>query len=153
MSSQNDGVTVQNTTDLLKNATFAKPSAAPEAVPVNASELLLGAYDPARLHPLAGISDQVDYLMLEDDQLRDMPGSETAIPSRGWSDDLCYGTGTMYLGGMSFAIHVYASGLLAPPECLLLSSHLIVFATHHMSPSLLIHRSGPWRHMGSPRGL
>ena len=102
MSEQNEQPPVQHTTDLLKNATFAKPAGTvPDVAPVSASELLSGSYDPSRLHPLAGISDQVDYLMLEDDKLRDMPGSETALPSRGWSDDLCYGTGTMYLGGMS----------------------------------------------------
>ena len=67
--------------------------------PVTASDLLLGAYDPTRLHPLAQLGDQLDYLVLDDDKLSDLPGSGTAIPSRGWSDDLCYGTGTMYLGG------------------------------------------------------
>lgn len=103
LMSSSDSVPQQNTTDLLKNAQFAKAGAGvvPDAAPVSASELLASAYDPARLHPLAGISDQVDYLMLDDDKLTDLPGSDTAIPSRGWSDDLCYGTGTMYLGGMS----------------------------------------------------
>ena len=43
----------------------------------------------------------LDYLVLDDDKTSDLPGSGTAIPSRGWSDDLCYGTGTMYLGGTS----------------------------------------------------
>ncbi|VDC06506.1 unnamed protein product [Peniophora sp. CBMAI 1063] len=100
--SSSDSVPQQNTTDLLKNAQFAKAGAGvvPDAAPVSASDLLASAYDPARLHPLAGISDQVDYLMLDDDKLTDLPGSDTAIPSRGWSDDLCYGTGTMYLGGL-----------------------------------------------------
>ena len=69
--------------------------------PVTASDLLLGAYDPTRLHPLAQLGDQLDYLVLDDDKLSDMPGAGTAIPSRGWSDDLCYGTGTMYLSGRS----------------------------------------------------
>ncbi|KAF8557800.1 mitochondrial import i [Imleria badia] len=69
--------------------------------PVTASDLLSGAYDPTRLHPLAQLGDQLDYLVLDDDKLSDLPGSGTAIPSRGWSDDLCYGTGTMYLGGLA----------------------------------------------------
>ncbi|KAH9985233.1 Tim17/Tim22/Tim23/Pmp24 family-domain-containing protein, partial [Russula vinacea] len=43
----------------------------------------------------------LDYLVLDDDKTSDLPGSGTAIPSRGWSDDLCYGTGTMYLGGLA----------------------------------------------------
>lgn len=33
-----------------------------------------------------------------------MPGSETALPSRGWCDDLCYGTGTAYLSGYFISI-------------------------------------------------
>jgi hypothetical protein len=50
---------------------------------------------------MASLGGQLDYLVLDDDKTNDLPGSGTAIPSRGWSDDLCYGTGTMYLGGMS----------------------------------------------------
>lgn len=61
----------------------------------------MAAYDPAKLHPLAELGDKLDYLLLEDDKTSEIPGAGTAIPSRGWSDDLCYGTGTMYLGGMS----------------------------------------------------
>ncbi|KAF8920702.1 Tim17/Tim22/Tim23/Pmp24 family-domain-containing protein [Mucidula mucida] len=66
--------------------------------PVTASDLLMGAYDPAKLHPLAEFGDKLDYLLLEDDKTTDVPGAGTPLPSRGWSDDLCYGTGTMYLG-------------------------------------------------------
>ena len=91
----------QDTTDVLKNATFTRSDIhAPENA-VTASDLLLGAYDPTKLHPLAGLEDKLDYLLLEDDKTSDLPGSGTAIPSRGWSDDLCYGTGTMYLSGSS----------------------------------------------------
>jgi len=68
---------------------------------VTASDLLLGSYDPTKLHPMAGLEDKLDYLLLEDDKTSDLPGSGTAIPSRGWSDDLCYGTGTMYLSGLA----------------------------------------------------
>ena len=53
--------------------------------------------DPARLHPLAGLGQSLDYLLIEDDQLSALPGGQGALPSRGWSDDLCYGTGTTYL--------------------------------------------------------
>ncbi|KAI0044529.1 Tim17-domain-containing protein [Auriscalpium vulgare] len=90
-------------TDFLKNAQFARSDASASPLPdsVTASDLLLGAYDPAKLHPLAGLGDQLDYLVLDDDKTNDLPGSGTAIPSRGWSDDLCYGTGTMYLGGLA----------------------------------------------------
>lgn len=54
--------------------------------------------DPTDLHPLAGLNqDTLDYLTLEDSALNDIPGAQSALPSRGWSDDLSYGTGTTYL--------------------------------------------------------
>jgi mitochondrial import inner membrane translocase subunit TIM23 len=40
-------------------------------------------------------------LTLEDSALSDLPGSQSALPSRGWSDDLCYGTGVTYLTALS----------------------------------------------------
>lgn len=89
----------QDTTDVLRNATFSHPDG--PTASVTAADLLLGgAYDPAKLHPMSGLSDNLDYLLLEDDKVNELPGSGTAIPSRGWSDDLCYGTGTMYLTGL-----------------------------------------------------
>lgn len=58
--------------------------------------------DPSQLHPLAGLNQQtLDYLSLEESQLSDLPGSQSALPSRGWSDDLCYGTGVTYLTALS----------------------------------------------------
>ncbi|KAF2669586.1 putative mitochondrial import inner membrane translocase subunit TIM23 [Microthyrium microscopicum] len=66
--------------------------------------------DPSLLHPLSNLSqDALDYLKLEDSVLSDLPGGKSALPSRGWSDDLCYGTGCTYLtalmigGGLGFA--------------------------------------------------
>ncbi|EKV06573.1 Mitochondrial import inner membrane translocase subunit TIM23, putative [Penicillium digitatum] len=54
--------------------------------------------DPSRLHPLAGLNqDTLDYLSLDDSALDQLPGSRSVLPSRGWSDDLCYGAGTTYL--------------------------------------------------------
>ncbi|ETW79086.1 mitochondrial import inner membrane translocase [Heterobasidion irregulare TC 32-1] len=92
----------QDPTEYLRNASFSRSeSSAPLPESMSASDVLMGAYDPAKLHPLAGLGDQLDYLMLDDDKTNDLPGSGTAIPSRGWSDDLCYGTGTMYLGGLA----------------------------------------------------
>ena len=59
------------------------------------------AFDPSSLHPLAGLDkDTLDYLSLEDTQLSDLPGGQSALPSRGWSDDLCYGTGVTYLSAL-----------------------------------------------------
>jgi import inner membrane translocase subunit TIM23 len=58
--------------------------------------------DPSQLHPLAGLNkDTLDYLTLEDSALSDLPGSQSALPSRGFTDDLCYGTGTTYLAGLT----------------------------------------------------
>ena len=58
--------------------------------------------DPSQLHPLAGLNQQtLDYLSLEESALSDLPGSRSALPSRGWSDDLCYGTGVTYLSALT----------------------------------------------------
>jgi mitochondrial import inner membrane translocase subunit TIM23 len=59
-------------------------------------ESLLRPQDPAALHPLANLDKEtLDYIILEDEQIK----SAGALPSRGWTDDLCYGTGTTYLTG------------------------------------------------------
>lgn len=58
--------------------------------------------DPTKLHPLAGLNqDALDYLTLEDSALDELPGSRSVLPSRGWSDDLCYGAGTTYLAALT----------------------------------------------------
>lgn len=82
-----------------------------------------GAFDPAALHPLAGINqDTLEYLSLDDSALSDLPGSRSVLPSRGWSDDLCYGTGVTYLAALSMGgVWGLAEGLnrlpsTAPPK-------------------------------------
>ncbi|KAF8845171.1 Tim17-domain-containing protein [Paxillus ammoniavirescens] len=99
---QDSSSTSQDPTAYLRSAQFSRdsPSVSLDNA-VTANDLLLGAYDPAKLHPLAQLSDQLDYLVLDDDKVNELPGAGTAIPSRGWSDDLCYGTGTMYLSGLA----------------------------------------------------
>lgn len=58
--------------------------------------------DPSQLHPLAGLSkDSLEYLTLEDSVLSDLPGGQSVLPSRGFTDDLCYGTGITYLSGLT----------------------------------------------------
>jgi len=58
--------------------------------------------DAASLHPLAGLNQStLDYLSLDESALSDLPGSRSALPSRGWSDDLCYGTGVTYLSALT----------------------------------------------------
>lgn len=61
-----------------------------------------GAFDSAKLHPLAGLDKGIEYLDLEEEQLNTVEGSKGLIPSRSWSDDLCYGTGAVYLLGLGF---------------------------------------------------
>ncbi|KAI1085718.1 Tim17/Tim22/Tim23/Pmp24 family-domain-containing protein [Whalleya microplaca] len=58
--------------------------------------------DPSQLHPLAGLDKEgLEYLSLEESALSDLPGAQSAIPSRGFSDDLCYGTGITYLSALA----------------------------------------------------
>jgi hypothetical protein len=84
------------------------------------------AYDPAKLHPLAGL-DKMDFLALDEDKLSDVQGAATVLPSRGWTDDLCIGTGTTYLSGK--------------PICML------------VSPVKLTARTGVRWSMGIQRGI
>ncbi|KAL8743966.1 MAG: hypothetical protein Q9190_003735 [Brigantiaea leucoxantha] len=79
--------------------------------------------DPSQLHPLAGLNRQtLDYLSLDESTLSDLPGSRSALPSRGWSDDLQYGTGVTYLtaltlGGMYGMVEgLRKSPASAPPK-------------------------------------
>ncbi len=79
--------------------------------------------DPSSLHPLAGLNeDTLDYITLEDSALDQLPGSQSVLPSRGWSDDLCYGTGTTYIaalglgGAWGLAEGLRKTPVTAPPK-------------------------------------
>lgn len=151
-SSQNNS---QDATEFVRNATFSQGSATAPLETVTASDLLLGAYDPAKLHPMSGLSDKLDYLMLDDDKVSELPGSGTAIPSRGWSDDLCYGTGTMYLSGTflfrtSPHLHHHQNPCQKRPPFFCSLPHLIInlIVLVLITCSLLFHRPGSWRSMG-----
>lgn len=51
--------------------------------------------DPSSFHPLAGLdNDTLEYLSLDDTALSE---GHTVVPSRGFFDDLCYGTGITYV--------------------------------------------------------
>ncbi|KAL0633830.1 Mitochondrial import inner membrane translocase subunit tim23 [Maublancomyces gigas] len=82
--------------DSAPTTTFAAHPTAfdPSTVADLSSFLGPASLDPSVLHPLAGLNQGLSYLDLEDTVLS---GSHSALPSRGWSDDLCYGTGTTYL--------------------------------------------------------
>ncbi|RCI15783.1 hypothetical protein L249_2978 [Ophiocordyceps polyrhachis-furcata BCC 54312] len=58
--------------------------------------------DPSLLHPLAGLDKgTLEYLTLDESVLSDLPGGQSVLPSRGFTDDLCYGTGITYLTALS----------------------------------------------------
>lgn len=110
-------------TAFLREASFSRGNAAgATAEAVTASDLFnASSFDPAKLHPMAQLGDSLDYLVLEDDKRHQLPGAETALPSRGWSDDLCYGTGTTYLSGrlsiylnINVVSTIYGSDVLDP---------------------------------------
>jgi import inner membrane translocase subunit TIM23 len=86
------------------NTSFSSPSPFDPSEPQGVDAFLNSSAfsDPSQLHPLAGLNkDTLEYLSLEDSALTDLPGAHTAIPSRGFSDDLCYGTGITYLTALS----------------------------------------------------
>ncbi|KAG2236077.1 hypothetical protein INT48_006093 [Thamnidium elegans] len=55
-------------------------------------------YDAQKLQPSA-LQGSLDFLQIDDSPVSTGRGS--LAPSRGWSDDLCYGTGTTYLAGLT----------------------------------------------------
>lgn len=94
----------ERATDYLRSHSFQPVvgGAAPESeAPTAAGLLRHSALDPTALHPLANISGgDLEYLDIEEAQPNSLEGARTALPSRGWTDDLCYGTGTTYLSGL-----------------------------------------------------
>lgn len=105
----NANPTSDSPTDYLRSHSFVQPSSptsstsgsASEYVPSAASLLGDATLDLGSLSPLAGLGkDDLEYLDLTDGAPSSMEGARTAVPSRGWSDDLCYGTGTTYLSGL-----------------------------------------------------
>ncbi|KAG0005676.1 Mitochondrial import inner membrane translocase subunit tim23 [Entomortierella chlamydospora] len=81
------------------------------------SSFLNTTYDPARLHPLAGLGGGLDYLNLDDDP-GVLPGTQGGLlPSRGWGDDLTYGTGLTYIAGLSLGgAYGFYEGLRSSPS-------------------------------------
>ena len=140
MSSGSDANS-KSATEYLRTASFSRPELpTPSADSAGSAEdLLKAAPDPAKLHPLAELGDKLDYLLLDDDKTSELPGGDTAIPSRGWSDDLCYGTGTMYLSG-AYKISFKLLLLHEPASFGLFQyvSHLILNISGDPSLSILI---------------
>ncbi|KAL8825137.1 MAG: hypothetical protein Q9191_004595 [Dirinaria sp. TL-2023a] len=104
-SSSAASTTSPNTFDDASPTTTFKPSFDATSAAPNVNDFLSSTSipDPSQLHPLAGLDQKtLDYLSLEESALSDLPGSRSALPSRGWSDDLCYGTGVTYLSALTF---------------------------------------------------
>ena len=82
-------------------STFQSSSYTPSTSDSSASSFL--QIDPTQLHPLAGLDrDALEYLTLEEAALSaSASAGHSVLPSRGWSDDLCYGTGVTYLSALS----------------------------------------------------
>ena len=107
--------------DTAPSTSFEAPSFQAQDV----SSLLSGASipDPSQLHPLAGLDkNTLDYLTLEETPLADLPGARTGLPSRTWTDDLCYGTGITYVsalgigGAWGLAEGLNRTPVTAPPK-------------------------------------
>lgn len=87
------GQTFQETTD--NNTTsFGLDDSGYEKMPDFMSTISL---DANRLQPMS--LQGLDFLQVEDSA--PVGSSSGFAPSRGWSDDLCYGTGTTYLAGLT----------------------------------------------------
>ncbi|KAH9821523.1 Tim17/Tim22/Tim23/Pmp24 family-domain-containing protein [Melampsora americana] len=89
--------------NVLRKATFETDSLSPSTSSLQAptSESILSAYArPSTLHPLSNVTADLDYLALDEAALSSIAGSQSVLPNRGWSDELCYGTGTVYVGGL-----------------------------------------------------
>ncbi|KIS67388.1 putative TIM23 complex essential channel-forming subunit [Mycosarcoma maydis] len=109
-STRNSNSTPESPTDYLRSHAFQQPSSASPSTSASGADYvpnaasLLGdtSLDLGSLSPLAGLGkDDLEYLDLTDGAPSSMEGARTAVPSRGWSDDLCYGTGTTYLSGLA----------------------------------------------------
>ena len=100
----------------LRSHSFTTPSASAEYTPTASSLLSDPSLDVSTLHPMAGLGkDELEYLDIVDAQPSQLEGARTALPSRGWSDDLCYGTGTTYLSGLALGGLLGAREGLARP--------------------------------------
>ncbi|ODQ67201.1 essential protein of the mitochondrial inner membrane, component of the mitochondrial import system [Nadsonia fulvescens var. elongata DSM 6958] len=81
------------------------------------SSFLSTPMDTSRLHPLAGLNDTLEYLNIDDEALTDLQGAQGLIPSRGWTDDLCYGSGGAYLTGLGLGgSYGFIEGIKAIPS-------------------------------------
>lgn len=87
---------------ILRRAQYSTSGSSRTPLQAPTSDSILSAYSsPSGLHPLSNVSADIDYLALDDAALSSIAGSQSVLPHRGWSDELCYGTGTVYVSGLA----------------------------------------------------
>ncbi|KAG0680298.1 Mitochondrial import inner membrane translocase subunit tim23 [Pichia californica] len=106
--------------DVVSGETISTTQITETTPEVSAPQLNISAipiFDASKLHPLAGLDKDLEYLDLDEEKLSNVEGTGNGIlPSRGWSDDLCYGTGTLYVGGLGLGgLYGLNQGLLNLP--------------------------------------
>lgn len=90
----------RGSSELLRDAQFSQSTLNAGSDDMTAPSVAQMLNNAASLHPLAAQSSQdLDYLVLDDGKLSDIEGGQSVLPSRGWGDELCYGTGTTYVAG------------------------------------------------------
>jgi len=104
-SSQQSQQNTSSTPSAPSTTTTSSPAPSPFDSASQGVDSFLGSSsfaDPTQLHAFAGLDkDTLDYISLEDGALSEIPGSQSVLPSRGFTDDLCYGTGVTYLTGLT----------------------------------------------------
>lgn len=58
-------------------------------------------HESIKLHPLSQIEKGIEFLDLEENDESTPKRPLGLVPSKGWTDNLCYGTGSIYLIGLS----------------------------------------------------
>lgn len=106
------GSNSQETPAPTQEVTFAFDPASVQDV----SSFLSTPIDASKLHPLAGLDRDLEYLSIEDELITDLPGAHGVIPIKDWTDDLSYGTGSVYLTGLAAGgAYGFAEGLRNTP--------------------------------------
>lgn len=98
--------------DTQSNDDQKQQNPASHITPESVSSFLTQPVDVSKLHPLAGLNQGLEYLNLEDEGVTTMPGAHGILPIKDWTDDLCYGTGAVYLTGLGLGgTYGFAEGL------------------------------------------
>ena len=93
------------------------------------------------------ISNQLDYLNLDNDKTNEIPGATTALPSHRWSDNLCYDTRTTYLSGEHLVLPMSPATLISQLQ--LTGRGQIPYIHNCLHAKHKIRSQYRW-HMGSP---